>query len=148
MSLYNSAYAIAVNESRQVWRQHHLGTPSDNVVDIVQDRTWDAMRREEVKAPAFYGAAVARNEAAHLAHREHIQERMNEALKGEFIRLQQSKIAMEELVDMRLQIERMVIVAREMPISDRLLIARLVNDETKKEDSNAMRRVKKELGRC
>ena len=131
-----------------MWRQHHLGLPSDNVIDLVQDRTIDALGKRDIETPVSYGSAVARNAAARLAQKQHVEARAMERVKSEFTRLQQSKLGVEEVVDMRLTIERMATIALEMDISDRLLLARLVNDETKREDSNSIRRIRERLRQC
>ena len=117
-------------------------------MDMVQDKTLDAMQRGGVQIPWRYAAVVAQHTAARLAQKQHVEDRAKSIIAGEFIRLQHSRLSVEEIVDMRLEIERMARIAHAMPICDRLLIARLVNDETKKEDGNAIRRVRKELRRC
>jgi hypothetical protein len=112
---------------------------------MVQDRICDALYSHDARVIQFYGAAVARNEAKRLAAREHVKKRALNLLAVQSQIRERNALPVDELVDMRLRLQRVVAQVIEMPISDRLIIRRIVNKTTKSEDSNNVRRLRKIL---
>lgn len=101
---------------KKEWYRRHLGAPSTETLEDVEDHVRDAIiHNEDVSSPAAYGRRVAINRAVRLAAQEATHQRRLQEIMAELQRTSLSGPTVEELAQARLDLHVLLCHVQQMP---------------------------------
>lgn len=143
---------------KKEWCRRQLGTPSDEVLEDVEDTVRDAIRFEKVSCPVAYAKRVALNRAVRLAVQEATHQRRLQEIMAEIQRTSQAGPTVEELAQSRIDLYTLLDYVQQMPSPRKMAVLmrmqeysiaeiRLMTGLTERQILNTVRKVRRQLAK-